>query len=118
MSRTLSKSQARQRRHRRVRSTIRGTAQRPRLVVFRSLRHIQAQLIDDRAGRTLLVASDTTLPKTAGAKTARATAVGQQLAKLAATKNISSVVFDRGGYRFHGRVKALAEAARQGGLKF
>jgi len=118
MTPPLSKSHARQRRHRRVRFNVRGTAQRPRLVVFRSLRHIQAQLIDDRAAHTLVVVTDESLPNIKGPKTARATMVGQQLAKLATAKKIATVVFDRGGYRFHGRVKALADAARQGGLKF
>ncbi len=119
---------ARLRRHARVRERIRGTAARPRLAVFRSLTHIYAQLIDDENGRTLVAASSLGVgPATASpspgapagaAKTERAKAVGKALGERAGTKGIASVVFDRGGYRYHGRVRALAEAAREAGLKF
>lgn len=112
-------------RHGRVRKKIAGTAQRPRLVVFRSLTHIYAQLIDDVSRTTLAAASDkdvrpaTDSPSpTEPGKTARATSVGTQLAERAKAAGIEAVVFDRGGYRYHGRVKALAEAARKGGLQF
>lgn len=104
-------------RHRRIRATISGTAHCPRLVVFRSLAHIEAQLIDDVKGNTLVAVNDRQL-KVKGAKTARATAVGTALAEQAKTKKIVKVVFDRGGFQYHGRVKALAEAARAGGLTF
>lgn len=104
-------------RHRRVRATLSGTAERPRLAVFRSVAHIEAQLIDDVAGRTLAMVTDRQL-KTKGTKTERATAVGSAIAEAAIAKNITTVVFDRGGFHYHGRVKALADAARAGGLKF
>lgn len=104
-------------RHRRIRATMSGTAYRPRLVVFRSLAHIEAQLIDDTTGTTLVAVHDRQL-KTKGTKTERAAAVGTAVAEQAKTKKITSVVFDRGGFKFHGRVKALADAARTGGLTF
>lgn len=104
-------------RHRRIRARVVGTADRPRLAIFRSLKHITAQLIDDQAGRTLAVASDRELKK-GGTKSERAKLVGEQIATKAKAVKIVSVVFDRGGYLFHGRVKALAEGARAGGLKF
>lgn len=104
-------------RHRRIRAILSGTAYRPRLVVFRSLAHIEAQLIDDVKGHTLVAVSDRQL-KAKGTKTERATAVGVALAEQAKAKKIINVVFDRGGFQYHGRVKALAEAARTGGLKF
>lgn len=112
----------RERRHRRVRKRVTGTAERPRLNVFRSLKHIYAQIIDDERGHTLVAAS-TVEPKVrdqiAGmTKTAQAGAVGRVLAQRAHTTGITKVVFDRGGYKYHGRVKALAEAAREGGLAF
>ena len=94
-----------------------GTSARPRLVVFRSLAHIEAQLIDDTVGKTLAAVSDRTL-KAKGTKTEHATAVGAAIAAQAKTKNITVVVFDRGGYQYHGRIKALADAARAGGLTF
>ena len=113
---------ARQRRHERVRNKIKGTAVRPRLCVFRSLTHIYAQVIDDDAGRTLASASDVEKVVAAGRdgkkKTDIAIAIGDLVAKRAREKGIELVVFDRGGYRFHGRVKALAEAARKAGLRF
>ena len=112
----------RQIRHRRVRDKIKGTADRPRLCVFRSLSHIYAQVVDDLRGHTLACAStlDTEVRDGVGskAKTERAELVGALLAKRALSQGITRVIFDRGGYKYHGRVKALAEAARQGGLKF
>ena len=111
--------EARLRRHRRVRGKISGTAERPRLVVHRSNRGIQAQLVDDTAGRTLAGASWVALPEGfSGDKTAQATEVGRALAERAKQAGVTRVVFDRGGYLYHGRVKALADAAREGGLEF
>ncbi|MHC4217179.1 MAG: 50S ribosomal protein L18 [Planctomycetota bacterium] len=99
---------------------VRGAPDRPRLAVFRSLRHIYAQVIDDLSGRTLLSASslDKDGPKTQGGNCPAAASVGQRLAERAKQAGISQVVFDRGGRKYHGRVKALAEAAREAGLKF
>ena len=109
----------RQRRHARVRAKISGTAECPRLDVFRSLQHIYAQLIDDVAGVTLVAASTTEKDFTEyGGNIEAAKAVGKLLAERAAEKNIKDVVFDRGGYVYHGRVAALAEGAREGGLNF
>ncbi len=116
---TLTAREARLRRHRRVRKHVQGTAERPRLAVFRSNRGIQAQLVDDLAGRTLAAASWLGLPKSfRGNKTEQAAEVGKLLAANAKKAGIGPVVFDRGGYLYHGRVKALAEAAREGGLSF
>jgi len=116
---TLSVREARARRHRRVRGKIRGTAERPRLVVFRSNRGIEAQLVDDDAGRTLAAASHLALATSfAGAKTEQAAEVGRRLAAAARGAGIETCVFDRGGYLYHGRIKALADGARKGGLKF
>jgi large subunit ribosomal protein L18 len=107
------------RRHRRVRGKVRGTAERPRLFVFRSNRGIFAQLVDDDAGRTLAAASWKELPASfKGDKTEQAAEVGKRLAAAAKKSGVDSVVFDRGGYLYHGRVKALAESAREGGLSF
>jgi len=115
----LTKPQARARRHRRVRGKVSGTAERPRLVVFRSNRGIEAQLVDDLEGRTVAAASWLHLKKSfKGTKTAQAAEVGKLLAANAKKAGIERVVFDRGGYLYHGRVKALAESAREGGLKF
>lgn len=118
----VKKKMARARRHRRMRAHISGTAQRPRLNVFRSLSNIYAQVIDDVDGRTLVSAStiDTEVAsKVEGKnKTESAKIVGQVLAERAKNAGISAVVFDRGGYRYHGRVAALAEGAREGGLEF
>jgi large subunit ribosomal protein L18 len=114
---TLTTREARRRRHRRVRGKVSGTAERPRLAVFRSNRGIFAQLIDDDAGRTLASASWLGL-KQSGNKTDQASEVGKALAAAAAKAGISTCVFDRGGYLYHGRVKALAESAREGGLQF
>ena len=111
---------ARVRRHARVRKVVAGTEHKPRLAVFRSLTHIYAQVIDDDAGRTLAAAS--TLGKdlkgAAGNKTAQAKAVGSAVAQKAKAAGVTKVVFDRGGNRYHGRVKALADAAREAGLQF
>lgn len=106
-------------RHRRVRNKVSGTAQRPRLCVFRSLKSIYAQVIDDTKGHTVACASSGELtPDAAAPKTAASAAVGRLVAERAIAAGVSAVVFDRGGYRFHGRVKALADAAREGGLVF
>ncbi len=118
MVKQIDKNEARLRRHRRVRGKISGTAARPRLDVFRSAKHIYAQLIDDEAGVTLAAAS--TLDKDFngyGGNIDAATAVGKSIAKKALDKGITEVVFDRGGFVYHGRVKAVAEGAREGGLK-
>jgi len=114
--------QQRQKRHRRVRVQVHGTAERPRLNVFRSLRHIYAQLIDDTVGRTLASAGTLDAELRQGLskvkKTEQAKLVGELLAKRALEKGVKQVVFDRGGYKYHGRVKALAEGARSAGLQF
>jgi large subunit ribosomal protein L18 len=116
---TLTKPEARARRHKRVRGKINGTAERPRLVVHRSNRGIEAQLVDDVEGRTLAGASWLHLKKSfKGTKTEQASEVGKLLAANAKQAGIERVVFDRAGYLYHGRVKALAESAREGGLKF
>jgi large subunit ribosomal protein L18 len=116
---TLSVREARLRRHRRVRKRVVGTAERPRLAVFRSNAGIEAQLIDDLAGKTLAAASSLHLKKSfKGNKTAQAAEVGKTLAEAAKKAGFETAVFDRGGYLYHGRVKALADAAREGGLKF
>jgi len=110
---------ARRRRHTRLRKRLSGTTARPRLCVFRSLNQIYAQVIDDTAGRTLAAASslDAAL-RGSGSKTERAKAVGTAIAEKAKAAGISQVVFDRGGYMYHGRVQALADAAREAGLEF
>jgi len=107
------------RRHLRVRKKVSGSASMPRLVVNRSARHMFAQIVDDSVGRTLAAAStmDATIRAGEGDKTARARRVGELLAQRATEAGIESVVFDRGGYRYHGRVAALADGAREGGLK-
>ncbi len=105
-------------RHRRVRAKISGTGERPRLSVFRSSAHIFAQLIDDTRGVTLVAASDKDIASSKEKKITVAHAVGKALAQKAGAKKIDTVVFDRGGYAYHGRVKALADGAREGGLKF
>lgn len=115
----LTKANRRKRIHMRIRKNIRGTAQRPRLSVFRSNRYIYAQLIDDINGVTLAQASShEAAVENAGNKTEQSTAVGKLLAERAKSANIENVIFDRGGYLYHGRVKALADGAREGGLKF
>ena len=116
---TLTVREARQRRHRRVRGKVAGTAERPRLVVTRSNRGIVAQLVDDSNGRTVASATWLQLKKSfKGNKTAQAAEVGKLLAQNANAANVESVVFDRGGYLYHGRVKALADAVREGGVRF
>ena len=111
---------ARSRRHLRVRKKLHGTTARPRLVVTRSTRHIAVQVVDDTTSRTLVAAStlDESLRETAGDKKARAAAVGRLVAERAKAAGIDAVVFDRGGNRYHGRIAALADAAREGGLTF
>jgi large subunit ribosomal protein L18 len=115
---SVSTREARLRRHRRVRGKVSGTAERPRLVVFRSNRGIFAQLVDDDAGRTLASASWLGQRAQKGTKTEQAADVGKALAAAAKRAGIETCVFDRAGYLYHGRVKALAEAAREGGLSF
>ena len=115
---TLTVRQARERRHRRVRGKLFGNAERPRLVVFRSNRGIEAQLVDDLEGKTLAAASWLNLKSFKGSKSEQAAEVGKLLAANAKQAGVETVVFDRGGYLYHGRVKALADAAREGGLKF
>ena len=116
MPKTDLKRAARDRRHRRVRRKVMGTADRPRLAVFRSSRQIYAQLIDDFAGVTL--ASASTLGESGGAPIERAKKAGEELAKKATEAGITKCTFDRGGFQYHGRVQALAEGARDGGLEF
>jgi large subunit ribosomal protein L18 len=108
------KREARLRRHRRVRKDVSGTAERPRLAIYRSNRHIYVQLVDDRASRTLASASD--LVAAGGNKTERAKKVGQTIAERAKAAGIERAVFDRGGRLYHGRVKAVADGAREAGL--
>ena len=115
---TLTKLEARKRRQRRIRGKVSGTAERPRLAVYRSNAGISAQLVDDGAGHTLAAASWLDLKKFKGTKTEQATEVGKLLAANAKQAGLESAVFDRGGYLYHGRVKALAEGAREGGLTF
>lgn len=110
-----TRQELRYRRHLRIRKRVMGTAERPRLVIFRSLKHIYAQLVDDVSQRTLLTVGDGELT---GKKAEKAVTVGKQLAEAAKEKGIAKVVFDRAGYRYHGRVKALADGAREGGLEF
>ncbi len=114
----LEKQIKRYRRHRRIRAKVKGTEEIPRLCVFRSAKHIYAQLIDDEKGRTLFSASDIELKNKKMSKTEKAYQVGKLIAKKSLEKKIEKVVFDRAGYKYHGRVKALAEGAREGGLKF
>jgi large subunit ribosomal protein L18 len=105
----------RTRRHIRVRAKVAGTAEKPRLVVFRSLKHMSAQLVDDVAKRTLMTVTDAGLT---GKKTEKSTEVGKRVAEKAKAAGITKVVFDRAGYQYHGRVKAVADGAREGGLEF
>jgi large subunit ribosomal protein L18 len=114
-----SKNQIRQRIHERIRRRVAGTQERPRLAVFRSLNHIYAQVIDDGPGHTLVAASTTEKDlRGKGGNVEGAKLIGKTLAERAKSKGISRVVFDRGGYLYHGRVKALADAAREAGLEF
>jgi len=121
MDKAKAKRRARQRRHARVRKRVHGIPECPRLCVFRSLKHIHAQIIDDTRGHTLASAStldaEVRAKLSGKGKTAQAAVVGEALAKRALAVGVKEVVFDRGGYLYHGRVKALAEAAREGGLK-
>jgi large subunit ribosomal protein L18 len=114
----LTTREARERRHRRIRGKVAGTSERPRLAVFRSNRGIFAQLIDDENRVTLAAASWLQLKSFSGNKTEQAAEVGKQLAGAAKQAGVSGCVFDRGGYLYHGRVKALADGAREGGLEF
>ena len=118
MSANISRSRAKKRyvRHLRVRNKVTGTAERPRLVVFRSLKHIYAQLVDDTQMRTLMTVSDLNIEQ--GKKAERAAEVGKLIAEKAKAAGVTRVVFDRAGYRYHGRIKAVADGARKGGLEF
>lgn len=118
MAKTMSRNDLRQRRHERVRNKVSGTPECPRLNVFRSSSHIHAQIIDDVNGVTLVAASSVDMKLANGGNVEAATQVGKEIAKKAIAKKVKNVVFDRGGYIYHGRVKALAEAAREAGLKF
>ncbi len=120
MTSVASRGAARRKRHERIRLTVSGTAARPRLAVFRSLNHIYAQVIDDSTGRTVASASslESGLRGGSGTKSDDAKAVGWLLAERAKSAVVGQVVFDRAGYRYHGRVRSLAEAAREGGLEF
>ena len=116
MAKANTASAKRERRHVRVRKTLSGTEARPRLVVFRSLKHIYAQLVDDTASRTIATVGDQDILTMK--KTEKATEVGKRIAERAKAAGITKVVFDRAGYQYHGRVKAVAEGARKGGLEF
>ena len=122
MNKKQTKETKRLRRQARIRSKISGTAERPRLAVFRSLSHVTAQLIDDASGKTLASVSSKTVKNVEAGdrsgKVAQAYAAGKELAEKAKAQNINTVVFDRGGFTYHGRVKAVAEGAREGGLQF
>jgi large subunit ribosomal protein L18 len=111
-----NRTERRFKRHLRVRNKVTGTQERPRLVVFRSLKHIYAQLVDDSANRTIATVSDLNIEQ--GKKSERAAEVGKQIAERAKSAGITRVVFDRAGYRYHGRIKAVADGARKGGLEF
>jgi len=113
--RPKTRQELRRRRHLRVRKRVAGTSERPRLVVFRSLKHIYAQLVDDATSRTLATVSD---QKLSGKKSEKSTEVGKLIAQKAKDAGVTSVVFDRAGYRYHGRVKAVADGAREAGLEF
>ena len=108
----------RQRIHARIRAKLSGTGERPRLNVYRSLNHIYAQVIDDQKGETLVSASSLSLKLKTGGNVATAKEIGKAVAEKAVEKGIKKVVFDRGGYLYHGRIKALADAAREAGLEF
>jgi len=113
-----SKATIRKRIHKRIRAKLAGTTERPRLAVFRSLNHIYAQVIDDTKGLTVAAAASNEKDGTNGGNVAGAKAIGKLVAERAKAKGVEAVVFDRGGYLYHGRVKALADAAREAGLKF
>jgi large subunit ribosomal protein L18 len=115
----MDKNEVRLRVHRRIRRRVAGTAERPRLAVYRSIAHIYAQVIDDRSGRTLVSASSNDKGASAnGGNVAGAREIGRLIAERAKEKGLTKVVFDRGGYLYHGRIKALADAAREAGLEF
>ena len=114
----LKKQQGRKQRHKRIRAKIKGDSKIPRLCVFRSSKHIYAQLIDDEKGRIIMAASDQKFKKSKKSKVERAKEVGKAIAEKGIEKKIKKIVFDKGGYKYHGRVKALAEGARKGGLQF
>jgi large subunit ribosomal protein L18 len=119
MIRKTNKAEIRRRVHDRIRRKLSGTAERPRLAVFRSEAHIYAQIIDDAAGKTLVAASSVDKDvKTKGGNVAAAKAIGKLVAERAKEKGVARVVFDRGGFAYHGRIKAVAEAAREAGLEF
>ena len=120
MTASISRGAARQKRHDRLRLRVAGDVERPRLAVFRSLNHIYAQVIDDSSGRTLAAASslESDLRSAKGTKWAEASAVGRIVAERARAAGVGKVVFDRAGFRYHGRVKSLADAAREAGLDF
>ncbi|WP_031497888.1 50S ribosomal protein L18 [Bryobacter aggregatus] len=120
MKSQVNRDEVRRRIHTRIRKRVKGTAERPRLAVFRSLNHIYAQVIDDRTGHTLASASSAEKSSTvkSGGNIDAAKAVGALVAERAKAAGVASVVFDRGGFLYHGRVKALADAAREGGLQF
>jgi len=111
-----TREEQRYRRHLRVRKKVTGTAERPRLVIFRSLKHISAQLVDDVARKTIATVTSTSID--GGKKTEKSTEVGKRIAAKAKEAGITKVVFDRAGYKYHGRVKAVADGAREGGLEF
>jgi large subunit ribosomal protein L18 len=111
-----TREQQRYRRHLRVRKKVAGTAERPRLVIFRSLKHITAQIVDDVARKTLMTVTSTDIES--GKKTEKSLEVGKRIAARAKDAGITRVVFDRAGYKYHGRVKAVADGAREGGLEF
>ena len=112
------RNEIRQRIHKRIREKVAGTSERPRLAVFRSLNHIYAQVIDDQQGLTVASASSMALKLKTGGNIAAAKEIGKKVAEEAAAKGVKKVVFDRGGFLYHGRVKALADAAREAGLQF
>jgi large subunit ribosomal protein L18 len=114
----ISRDEIRDRVHQRIRHKVRGSAERPRMAVFRSLKHIYAQLIDDTKGRTIVAASSSEKDGPNGGNVAGAKQIGKLIAQRATEKGIKKIVFDRGGYIYHGRVKALADAAREAGLEF
>lgn len=116
MNISKAKSQKRARRHVRIRSRVSGNMEKPRLIVFRSLRFTYAQLVDDSSGKILIAAHDMKVTK--GTKVERAKAVGAEIAEKATAKGIKTCVFDRNGYKYHGRIAAVADGAREGGLKF
>jgi len=120
MKKMIDKNSRRLRIHVRIRERVKGTAERPRLAIFRSLNHIYAQVIDDRAGRTVVAASsaEKDSPVKSGGNLAGAKGVGKLVAERALAVGLKKVVFDRGGYLYHGRIKALADAAREAGLEF